>query len=436
MKNTNEHVLFQVLNAFLEALPEKFKRERKDAVWPPHLVAFAVLLMSMDPAGRGYNSLLGILRVSRQEILANATQASSFCRARKKLTGALLDKAWQAMRATLENLVGDLCPVVQGYRLVGIDGVWINASRSKQLFKELRKKKRGRPPKDPKGQPQMLVVALVDVLTKTPIAWECVGAGQGERKAAVRLSAHLNKHSILLADRGFPSRKLLEILTQQDTKFIIRMTSGASAFSEVTDFHRANGRDKIVTVKLGKGKNPKTILARLVRGHAWAGKQAVKDDWTLLTNLKQKGIWSRRMLLDLYHERWGIEVFFRELKQILSADVFHSQSLEGIKQELTFAMLGATLISVMEILAHVKTRRRVPRWNDPIKARCNRATLCTIIFQILLQDPRTNNISALLERELEICGKAAQKQRPGRVFVRVCKSFYGKWKQRFNRKRA
>lgn len=340
------------------------------------------------------------------------------------------------MRATLQDLIGDLCPVVHGYRLVGIDGVWINARRSKQLFRELRKKKRGRPPKDPKGQPQMLVVALVDVITKTPIAWECLSPGQGERKAAVRLSKHLDKQSILLADRGFPSRKLLEILTQQDTKYIVRMTVGASAFCEVTDFHRTNGRDRMVTVKLGKGRNAKTTIARLVRGHMFAGKQSVKDNWTLLTNLKRKGIWNRRMLLDLYHERWGIEVFFRELKQILSADVFHSQSLDGIKQELTFAMLGATLISVMDTLAHVHTRGAVPKWNDPVKPRCNRVTLRTVLHQILLLDPRGDQISELVDRELNIIGKEAQKQRPGRFFPRVCKSFCGKWKQKFNRKRA
>lgn len=334
METHQEHALFQLLNAFFDGLPnrEKFKRDRDDLIWTPELTAFALLIMSLEANGAGYDSILEMVRMGRTDLIERKPHESSFCRARKKLTQAMIDTAWTAMRSFCLEMFGDLHPSIHGRRLIGIDGVWINAKRSKTLFKELRKKKRGRPPKEFKGQPQILVVALVDVLTHTPIAWDYVRPGFGERSVAEKLLKHLDGKTILLADRGFPSRKILDILYENGTKYIMRMTSGKTAFSEVAEFCENGGKDRKVKVAIGKGKKQRKIPARLIKGHPRPDHPNATDDWVILTNLPRCNHWKKNVILDLYHERWGIEVFFRELKTILGADNFHAQSLDGVMQ--------------------------------------------------------------------------------------------------------
>lgn len=435
METHHEHALFQILNAFLQALPEKYKRERKDGVWTPELTAFALLIMSMENNGIGYGSILSALHIGRTDLVDRKPHESSFCRARRKLTMDMIDKAWEAMRACCSSMFADLHPCIHGYRLVGIDGVWISARRSDELFRALRKKRRGRPPKEFKGQPQILVVALVDVLTHTPIAWECVMPGEGERSAAEKLMKHLDRKSILLADRGFPSRKILDALNERGAKYIMRMTDGKTAFSEVRQFCESNGKDRKVMIGVGKGAKSRSIKARLIKGHPQPNHANKKDDWVLLTNLPRCRRWKRNIIFDLYHERWGIEVFFRELKMILGADHFHAATLDGVLQELSFSMLAATLVSCAEIIARTIEAESRPKWNDTTQKRVNRMTLKTIVHMALLKDPRACDVAELLDDELGIAWRRAQRRRPGRHAPRICRSFYGKWKSGFKCKK-
>ena len=437
MENPHEHALFQVLNVFLDGLPDpkRFSRKREDGVWTPELTAFALLIMSLEGNGVGYDSILEMLRMGRTDLLDRKPHESSFCRARRKLTQSMTDAAWEAMRTFCADMFGDLHPGVYGHRLVAIDGMWINARRSKTLFRALRKNKRGRPPKAFKGQPQILVVAMVDVLTHTPIAWDYVRPGSGERSVAENLLKHLDHRTILLADRGFPSRKILNILNESGAKFIMRMTDGKTAFSEVREFCEADSNDRKVMMRIGSGKMASTIKARLIKGHPQPGHPNKTDDWLLLTNLSRCKRWKKSIILDLYHERWGIEVFFRELKTILGADHFHAQTLEGVLQELSFTMLAATLVSCAEIMARTVEAEARPKWSDTTQKRANRVTLRTIILMALLKDPRACDIAELLDQELGIAWKRARKRRPGRSEPRICRSFYGKWKNGFKNKR-
>lgn len=437
METHRQHPLLHLLDAFLGPLGDTFQRARSDLVWTPKATAIGLLLLVLESTARGYESLLSTLRTMRPDVLDRTSHESSFCRARQKLTTPLLDRAWSAFRNAMDAMFDDVHPCVFGYRLVAIDGVWINGRRSKSLFRAVRKKRRGRPPKDPKGQPQMLVVVLTDVLTRTPIAWEYVAPGEGERAAAKRLMPHLGPKMILTADRGFPSRKILDALIATGTKFILRMPAGNSAFREVAGFVGGSRKDADVRVSLG-AKSAGITTVRLARGHPVAGNKGERsrEEWVLMTNLPRNAHWTRAVLMNLYHERWGIEVFFREFKSIVGADNFHAHSLEGMHAEITMAMLGASLMSAAELIALTVTFQRMPKWNDLQQKRCNRATLATIVCNTIKMDPRVHSIADILDRELGIAALRAKKRRPGRSFPRICKSFCGKWKHRFKGRAA
>jgi hypothetical protein len=436
MELHEEHALIQLLNAFLDALGEKFVRKRNDQKWTPRATALALLILVLEGTSKGYGPLLSTLRSLRQDLQLGDSPESSFCRARRKLSPTLLELGWKAMRACMCDMFDDIHPNVRGYRLVAIDGVWMNGRRSHKLFRALRKPKRGRPPKNFKGQPQMLLVCLADVLTRTPIAWEYVERGRGERSAAMRLLAHLDDRMILTADRGFPARTLLDGLLGTGCRFIMRMPAGRSAFAEVRDFMGGSARDQRVRVTVGRGRGTTLATARLVRGRPPSARGAKSpEEWVLLSNLPRNR-WSVSILMSLYHERWGIETLFRELKDIVGLNHFHAHDIDGMKAEITMAMLAASLMSAAELIALTVKTGRMPDWDDVHQRRCNRATLATIVLNAIKLNPEVNDVAEILDNELRIAALRARPRRPGRWAPRICKSFYGKWKHRFDRARA
>jgi hypothetical protein len=439
MRNPLRHPLIVLLDAFLAPLGDKFQRRYADTQWTPRLVAVGLLMTVLRAYQGGYDSLVRTLGMARPDLVAREPSPSAFCRARRKLTTQMLDLGWQSFRSCMEGLFIDVHPAVFGHRLVAIDGVWLNGRRSGSLFRALRKRQRGRPPRDPQGQPQMLLVVLVDVLTRAPIAWQEVRPGTGERAAAAVLIKHLNHRTILLADRGFPSRKILELLQDSGTRFVIRMTTGATAFAEVQAISGSKRKDRDCQIRLGEKTSSRTLDGRIVRGQptpAGDTDGGNGQEWILLTNLPRNSRWTRATILHLYHQRWAIETFFRELKQVLNADHFHAQSLDGMRQEICMAMVAAAMISAAEMLALTVRHGRMPTWHDAHQQRCNRATLATTVRQMLLTDPTLREVDEMLDDALGISALRAIKRRPGRRYPRICKSFYGKWKHGFKSKAA
>ncbi len=445
MKTTHEHAVVQLLNAFLDALGDKFVRKRKDCVWTPRTTAIALLILVLESTDKGYESLLSTLRALRSDLGAGDSHESTFSRARKKLTAALLAKAWAAMRSCMEDMLEDVHPGVCGYRLVAMDGVWMNARRSQQLFRQLAKKKDRRKKKFT-GQPQVLVVCLADVLTRTPLAWEMVPAGGGEREAGLRLLKRLGPKTIVLADRGFPSRAMLECLNASGHKFILRVSTAKSAFREIKTACAHRSKDRDVTMKLTKWRQMPQATFRLVRGYPefkparkkTTDKKKVKkpQEWALLTNLPRNARWTRSTIMKLYHERWAIETLFREIKQFAGANHFHAHSLHGLEVELCMTMVAATLMAASELIALTIRGRRMPRWNELLQKRCNRATLSTVILNLLKTNPETRDVTEMLDKELNLAQLRARPRRPGRSEPRICKSFVGKWKLKFGDKVA
>lgn len=426
------HPITLLFNGFLAALPDRFARLGPGIVWTPSATAIALLLLVLRSAGTGSQSILRQVSASRPDLYAREPSDSSFCRARTKLTQQMLDKAWTGLAACFLELFGDVVPKVWGHRLLALDGTWANGPRARALWRHCRRHRRGRPPKDPKGQPQVLIVALVDVLTRVPVAWCEVEPGRGERSAVAVLCRHLGPDTILLADRGFPSREILDELLQSGCRFIMRMTTGASAFAEVTQACRSPRRDRNVSFQIGTGSRRRSWIGRLVRGRP-AGRTS-GEMWCLLTNLPRNQRWTRTCLIALYHQRWGIETFFREFKGFLGAGHFHAHTIKGLRQEITMAMVAATLVSAMELLSFVINCHRMPQWNDLRQQRCSKPLLVQTLESFLLMDPTVRDVAQWLDRALRLSRLRARKRRPGRNYPRICKSFYGKWKHRFKRR--
>ena len=83
-------------------------------------------------------------------------------------------------------------------------------------------------------------------------------------------------------------------------------------------------RDSIVQIERNDLKIKLRLIRYKIRG----------QEYVLTTTLLDSNKYTIRALKDLYHERWGIEEFFKSLKQELVFEIFHSKSPTGVKQEI------------------------------------------------------------------------------------------------------
>jgi hypothetical protein len=88
----------------------------------------------------------------------------------------------------------------------------------------------------------------------------------------------------------------------------------------------------------------------VLHGERWDVRRQVWQPWTLLTNLPlaadraHAGLFTFAELLELYRSRWGIELFFKLLKQHLSYAHLTSRNENGITVLIWMALITAVLL--------------------------------------------------------------------------------------------
>ena len=189
-----------------------------------------------------------------------------------------------------------------GYHLLGVDGSYLQLPRVDNLRSEFGV--RG-------GDtcPMAGISVLFDVLHGWALDPILVDAYMNER---VQLEKHVEflhrelpdvaKKTILLLDRGYPSKDLFKKLQESCLKFVARCKKG---FAKAAD--EAPIGDTMVTLKNG-------VSVRIVKFELESG-----EIETLATNLFHL---PAEAIIELYALRWGIETMYFKLKQELCVEKF------------------------------------------------------------------------------------------------------------------
>jgi hypothetical protein len=348
----------------------------------------------------------------------DAPEASSFCRARKKITDAM----FEAFRSEVFRLAGPtvtiFMPRIHGHRVVAIDGSWISVPNSRLLRKLLGIHRIG-PKRCPMGKPQVLLVVITDALTRMPIARVILPGTGSERAAAKLLLRHLRHDDILVADRGYHGRAMLAAIHATGCRYVLRVPGGRSAWRELRTWQTARCRESHQTIVIG----PHSIDVRLLRISGGPGRPrrgCKREAMHLITNLPAS--WRAKRIALVYRCRWGIETMFRELKATLETKRIHARSLPGVIQEIDARCLHLAIAAFLDMATmneHQKTGKM--NWD-----RCltNRTTLLALIAAVLItmNDPGVINRGS---RAATTAARRAQRKRLGRRAERK-KRMFGK----------
>ena len=154
----------------------------------------------------------------------------------------------------------------------------------------------------------------------------------------------LLKRSVIVADRFYNDFSLLNVWDSNEVFFVIRHKENLQ-FVSIKENELPDNRhghvliDEIIELKnkTSKEKYPKPL--RRVAVWDEENKQVIE----LITNQLK---WSCNTIAELYKSRWEVEIFFRDIKQLL-----HIKSFIGTSQNAVMIQIWTALITILILKA-------------------------------------------------------------------------------------
>ena len=261
---------------------------------------------------------------------------SGWSRAKGRLPLDLLRALWRRWVVLARAQAGEDVALLGGLHLVALDKKTITVPEALWLEFGSHRGSRGEGP----AQAELLVA--YDVAVRVPVAHLVAKVRTDERRLAFRLLGQLPRPSLILIDSGFYYAALFADAAAAGHHFLTRMRKGGRP-KLLRRLGPHDGLYEIQLTSLPKGKNPnaypKTMQVRIVEVQ-WPGYRPVR----LVTSLLDPQAFPVGTLLDLYHRRWHIETFFRELSSDLDFQHWHTRTLHGLWVELLFTMIYVTVV--------------------------------------------------------------------------------------------
>lgn len=179
-------------------------------------------------------------------------------------------------------------------------------------------------------------------------AFVCVTDGKkADNKAAYGIP--LTKGSVVVADRFYNDFVLLNNWDSSGVYFVIRHKENLQ-YTVVKENERPGDRhphilkDEIIELKIPKSK--KRYPKKLRRVVVWD--EANQQEIELLTNQMQ---WVANTVGELYKSRWQVEIFFREIKQLLHIKSFIGTSENAVMIQIWTAMITILILKFLKAIA-------------------------------------------------------------------------------------
>lgn len=235
----------------------------------------------------------------------------------------------------------------QGWCAFAVDGSRVECPRTEA--NETALKCAGRD----KTGPQLFLTTLLHMGTGLP--WDFrIGPGtDSERRHLEDMQASLPRHALVVADAGFTGYDLYCRLIEAKQNFLIRVGANVHLLKGLGYFEQ-EGADTVYLWPDKRLSKPPVTLRLIERRQG-------KKKMYLVTNVLDKKALSQKNAEVLYEMRWGIEVFYRSLKQTLEKRKMLSRSPEAAKCELTWAMYGIWLLGLMSV------SKMLARGADPLR---------------------------------------------------------------------
>ena len=322
---------------------------RDDCTWTPlQLVATAILwAWSDEPTlGERFFAARRIAEHLYQPQREFAGSAQAFLKMLVRWTAPLVSVMQAALRRRMQEALAASW-MVHNFIIFGVDGSRVDVPRTKsheaanaparnkqgrKLKRNRRKKPRTAAHTKKANTPQMWLTLLWHVATGLPWAWRTGPTGSSEREHWRQMLGELPRSALIAADAGFVGYEILRAVIDSGRQVLVRVGSNVRLLRKLGWAKESAGTVYLWPDRAAQKNQPPLVLRLVV---AVGGKHPVY----LLTSVSQSRL-SAAQVIDVYRRRWGIELFFRHLKQTFQRRKLRSTSAANARVELEWSLVG------------------------------------------------------------------------------------------------
>jgi hypothetical protein len=324
---------------------------RSDCTWgSPRLFAIVSLLWAWSDeklVGDCFSTArrITLAMFPQTQKVANSFQA--FLKLLIRWSGALAAEMKSTLHKRMLEDFADLMKIGM-FTIMAVDGSRIGLPRTKSNENEFsvkrHKKRRNTKKRKPKKHRDksaekkantitMWITTLWHCGTGLPWDWRLGPSDSSERKHWLEMLAALTMPTLFVGDAGFVGYEYAKTVIAAGHHIIIRVGSNVTLLKQLGFATEREG-----TVYLWPNKSAKRhespLVLRLVVCHN--GKHPVY----LITSILSPREFSDANVLAAYRQRWGIELFYRHLKQTFGMHKLKSRSSAAAYVEMTWSFLG------------------------------------------------------------------------------------------------
>jgi len=190
--------------------------------------------------------------------------------------------------------------------------------------------------------PQCMVTTFYDVYRKVSVYRTVQPYESDERVELLESFGNVPVGCIYLTDRGYPSFEVFHRIARESSHDIVSRMPRSCTFKAVEEFVNSSKTEDIVEIApsqefLRKFKKnfpekeiPQPLAIRLIRYTPKTGGEEIILATTLLDSVR----YPTNKIIDLYWDRWQIELFYRDEKCYIESGKFRCKKEEGVRQEL------------------------------------------------------------------------------------------------------
>ena len=341
------HWLAAGMSEYLPAPLFSFFAKTPGLRWVAQMLVFAAILMSWDDGAtldsrfsKARKVVTDMFRPRRK--LGQTYQG--FIKRLLSLHERLLQTITLHLRGVLQQKAGPFW-TREGLLAFAVDGSRIECPRTKKneaAFGHAGKKGCG---------PQMWVTTLWHMGLGLPWAWKQGRSDECERHHLREMLPLLPAGALVVGDAGFTGYELLKDILAGDRSFLVRVGGNVRLLREL-GWVKRYGEDTVFLWPQ-KFRRREPMILRLIE--LQRGDKKVY----LLTNVLAETLTHPQAAV-LYTMRWGIEVFYRSLKQTLAHRTMRSDAPRQAQAELAWSLVGLQLMGLMSV------REMLAQGTDPL----------------------------------------------------------------------
>ncbi len=377
---TDHKAVGQAINQLLPARIFRGIKTRTDATWKPRTLATVAWLWATSVQQNLIERFQDAREIGQAILSRQPTPGTSyqgFIKMLHKHGDQCLAAVIAHLRETMQNELAEHW-AIDGHVVFAVDGSKVKLPRTesheaayspsrtrKETKKATPKKKRKKKPtkksrsaiKSPRKKkvakkkqsaastskkadsPQMFLTLLWHASTGLPWAWRTGPSDSSERGHLQEMLAELPENALITGDAGFVGYDFWKSILDADRQFLIRVGANVRLLRNLGK-SRLDG-DTVCLWPDGKRKKGEpAMVLRLITLHD--GRQPIY----LVTNVSASDL-SDKSAARIYQARWGIEVFFRTLKQTFGCRKLRSGEAKNARLELDWSLIAIWSICLL-----------------------------------------------------------------------------------------